>query len=138
MKTARKLQTLFIAAGAIGWGVAVLGVLLPWSVMTPLLQSMGSSYDFTDAQTQYWLRMACGGWSIIGFLFLMALLKSRKYGNMVPLLAVCSIFEGIVLLIHGPLSGVALFPFAGDVLFCLVVGVGLLWTGAVSSHGDSQ
>ena len=138
MKTARKLQTLLLATGTIGWGVAILGVFLPWSIMTPLLQSMRSSYDFSDAQTRYWLRMACGGWSIIGFLFLMALLKPHKYGNIVPLLAMGSIFEGIVLLIHGLLLGVSMFPFAGDVLFCLVVGSGLLWTGAVSNHGDSQ
>ncbi len=132
MKTARKLPTLLLAAGAIGWGVAVLGVLLPWKAMTPMLQSMGSSSDFSDAQMQYWLRMACGGWSIIGFLFMMALLNPRKYGNLVPLLAWCSLFEGIVLLVHGLISGVALFPFAGDVLFCLVVGGGLLWTESVS------
>ena len=116
----------FLAAGAIGWGVALLGVFLPWKVMTPMLQSMGTSYDFSDAQMQYWLRMACGGWSIIGFMFLMALLKPHKYGNLVPLLAWCSIFEGIVLLGHGLLAGVSLFPFVGDVLFCLVVGCGLL------------
>lgn len=36
--------------------------------------------------------------------------------------------EGIVLLVHGLLAGVSLFPFAGDVLFCLAVGCGLLWT----------
>jgi hypothetical protein len=132
MKTARKLPTLLLAAGAIGWGVAVLGVLLPWKAMTPMLQSMGSSSDFSDAQMQYWLRMACGGWSIIGFLFMMALLNPRKYGNLVPLLAWCSLFEGIVLLVHGLISDVALFPFAGDVLFCLVVGGGLLWTESVS------
>ena len=127
MKTARKLHTLLLAAGAIGWGVAVLGVLLPWKVMTPMLQSMGATYDFSDQQMRYWLRMACGGWSIIGFLFLMALLKPRKYGNLVPLLAWCSLFEGFVLLVHGVLSGLSLFPFAGDVLFCLVVGGGLLF-----------
>ena len=126
MKTARKLHTLFLLAGVIGWGVALLGVLLPWKVMTPMLQSMGTSYDFSDAQMQYWLRMACGGWSIIGFMFLMALLKPHKYGNLVPLLAWCSIFEGIVLLGHGLLAGVSLFPFVGDVLFCLVVDCGLL------------
>ena len=132
MKTARILHTLLLVAGAIGWGVSVLGVLLPWKVMMPMLQSMGSSSDFSDAQMQYWLRMACGGWSIIGFLFMMALLNPRKYGNLVPLLAWCSLFEGIVLLVHGLISGVALFPFAGDVLFCLVVGGGLLWTESVS------
>ena len=134
MKTARKIHTLLLATGAIGWGVAVLGVFLPWKVMTPMLQSMGSSGDFTDAQMQYWLRMACGGWSIIGFLFMMALLNPRKYGNLVPLLAWCSLFEGIVLLVHGLLSSVSLFPFAGDVLFCLVVGGGLLWTESVSKR----
>ena len=116
----------FLAAGASGWGVALLGVLLPWKVMTPMLQSMGTSYDFSDAQMQYWLRRACGAWSIIGFMFLMVLLKPHKYGNLVPLLAWSSIFEGIVLLVHGLLAGISLFPFAGDVLFCLVVGCGLL------------
>lgn len=98
--------------------------------MTPMLQSMGTSYDFTDIQVQYWMRMAIGSWSIIGFLFLMALLKPDKYGNMIPLLAIGSIFEGIVLLVHGLISGVQLFPFAGDVSFCLVVGIGLLLTNS--------
>ncbi len=125
----KKIGKIFLAAGAIGWGIAILGVLLPWNVMTPMLQSMGASTDFTDVQLRYWLRMACGGWSIIGFLFLIVLLKPSKYGNIVPLLAAGSIFEGIVLLVHGLLLGVPLFPFVGDVLFCLVVGIGLLWTG---------
>ena len=59
-------------------------------------------------------------------MFLMVLLKPHKYGNLVPLLAWSSIFEGIVLLVHGLLAGISLFPFAGDVFFCLVVGCGLL------------
>ena len=126
------IRNVFLAAGAIGWGIAVLGVLLPWNWIAPMLQSMGTSYNFPDAQMQYWLRMACGGWSIIGFLFMMVLLKPRQYGNLVSLLAWCSLFEGIVLLVHGLLSGVSLFPFAGDVLFCLVVGGGLLVTEYVS------
>ena len=136
MEKNKKLGKIFLAAGAIGWGIAILGVLLPWNVMTPMLQSMGASTDFTDAQLRYWLRMACGGWSIIGFLFLMVLLKPAKYGNLVPLLAAGSIFEGIVLLVHGLLLGVPLFPFAGDVLFCLVVGIGLLWTGRPLGETD--
>ena len=123
-----KLRIILLFAGAIGWGIAVLGVLLPWKWMLPMLQSMGAAYDFSDHQVQYWLRMACGGWSIIGFLFVMALLKPKKYGNLVSLLAIASIFEGFILLIHGLLLRLTLFPFAGDVLFCLVVGFGLLWT----------
>ena len=122
----KKLGKIFLPAGAIGWGIAILGVLLPWNVMTPMLQSMRASCDFADVQLRYWLRMACGGWSIIGFLFLMVLLRPAKYGNIVPLLAAGSIFEGIVLLLHGLLLRVPLFPFAGDVLFCLAVDCGLL------------
>ena len=136
MEKNKKLGKIFLATGAIGWGIAILGILFPWNVMMPMLQSMGASCNFADAQLRYWLRMACGGWSIIGFLFLMVLLKPAKYGNLVPLLAAGSIFEGIVLLVHGLLLGVPLFPFAGDVLFCLVVGIGLLWTGRLLGETD--
>ena len=66
----------------------------------------------------------------------MVLLKPAKYGNFVPLLAAGSIFEGIVLLLHGLLLGVPLFPFIGDVLFCLVVGIGLLWAGRPLGETD--
>jgi hypothetical protein len=121
-KTAR----LLLLAGALGWGIAVLGVLLPWKWILPMLQSMGSAYDFSDHHARYWMRMACGAWSIIGFLFLMALLKPAKYGNMIPLLAIASIFEGVTLLFHGLLLHLPLFPFAGDVLFCLTIGIGLM------------
>ena len=77
------IQKTFLTAGAIGWGIAVLGVLLPWNWIAPMLQSMGATYDFSDRQVQYWLRMACGGWSVIGFLFLMVLLFPLN-------LAICS------------------------------------------------
>ena len=124
-----KLQKIFLAAGAIGWGIAVLGVLLPWNWIAPMLQSMGAVYDFSDHQVQYWFRMATGGWSVIGFLFLMVLLFPSKYRNLLPLLAVGTLFEGVVLLTWGMFLKLPLFPFAGDVGFCIVVGCGLLFTG---------
>ena len=124
-----RLQKILLTAGAIGWGIAVLGVLLPWNWIAPMLQSMGATYDFSDRQVQYWLRMACGGWSVIGFLFLMVLLFPAKYRNVVPLLAIGTLFEGVVLLSWGMFLKLPLFPFAGDVGFCFVVGGGLLFTG---------
>ena len=129
MKTARKIQNLFLAAGAIGWGISILGVFLPWRVMNIVLQNMGAAAPVTDPQLQYWFRMATGAWSVIGFLFLMALLFPAKYRNLVPLLAVGTLFEGVVLLLHGMFLDLPLFPFAGDVGFCLIVGGGLLFTG---------
>ena len=123
-----KLRKILLCAGAIGWGIAVLGVLLPWHILSPFIESSDAFYECCDYYVQYLLRMAFGSWSIVGFLFLMVLLKPKKYGTLVPLLAIASIFEGFILLIHGLLLRLTLFPFAGDVLFCLVVGFGLLWT----------
>ena len=120
------MKRIFLLAGAIGWGVSILGVLLPWSVMDIVLQNMGAAAPVTDVQVQYWFRMATGAWSIIGFLYLIVLLKPQKYNNLIPLLARGTVFEGIVLLIHGLYLNLPLFPFAGDVGFCLIVGGGLL------------
>ena len=63
---------------------------------------------------------------MIGFLYLMILLKPQKYNNIIPLLAWGTLFEGIILLVHGLYLSLPLFPFAGDVSFCLTVGGGLL------------
>ena len=120
------MKRIFLLAGAIGWGVSILGVLLPWSVMDIVLQNMGAASPITDEQVQYWFRMATGAWSIIGFLYLIVLLKPQKYNNLIPLLAWGTLFEGIVLLGHGLYLNLPIFPFAGDVGFCLIVGGGLL------------
>ena len=120
------MKRIFLSAGAIGWGISILGVFLPWSMMDIVLQNMGATAPITDGQVQYWFRMATGAWSIIGFFYLMALLKPQKYNNLIPLLAWGTVFEGIVLLIHGLYLNLPLFPFAGDVGFCLIVGGGLL------------
>ena len=124
------MKRIFLLAGAIGWGVSILGVLLPWSVMDIVLQNMGAASPMTDLQIQYWFRMATGAWSIIGFLYLIVLLKPQKYNNLIPLLAWGTVFEGIVLLIHGLYLNLPLYPFAGDVGFCLIVGGGLLLCNA--------
>ena len=124
------MKRIFLLAGAIGWGVSILGVLLPWNVMDIVLQNMGAAAPVTDVQVQYWFRMATGAWSIIGFLYLIVLLKPQKYNNLIPLLAWGTVFEGIVLLIHGLYLNLPLYPFAGDVGFCLIVGGGLLLCNA--------
>ena len=122
------MKRIFLLTGALGWGVSILGVLMPWSVMDIVLQNMGAASPITDVQIQYWFRMATGAWSIIGFLYLIVLLKPQKYNNLIPLLAWGTVFEGIVLLIHGLYLNLPIFPFAGDVGFCLIVGGGLLLT----------
>jgi len=123
------LRRIFLLAGAVGWGVSILGVLLPWRVMDCILQNMGAVAAVSDVQMRYWFRMAAGSWAVVGFFFLMAFLRPRKYADLIPLLAWGSLFEGAVLLLHGLILGVPLFPFAGDAAFCLIVGAGLYFTG---------
>ena len=47
------MKRIFLLAGTIGWGVSILGVLLPWSVMDIVLQNMGAASPITDVQVQY-------------------------------------------------------------------------------------
>lgn len=114
--------------GALGWGVAILGVLLPWTRMEPLLVNMGMQTLPVDPQIQYWLRMAAGGWTVIGFLFVMAALYPKRYANLIMLLALGTLFEGVVLLAHGLMLARPPFPFWGDIAFCFAVGAGLLFS----------
>ena len=121
------MKRIFLLAGAIGWGISILGVLLPWRAVDAVLRNMGAAESVTDPQIQYWFRMAAVSWSMIGFLYLMAFLFPAKYRNIVPLLAIGTLAEGAVLLLYGMILGIPLFPFAGDAGFCLIVGGGLLF-----------
>lgn len=123
-----KIQRLLLCAGMAGWGISILGVLLPWSAMDAILRNMGAAHPIDDPQLRYWFRMATASWSIIGMFYAAALFRPKKYGNLLPLLALGSLFEGVVLLIHGWSLNLPPLPFYGDVLFGLGIGVGLLLT----------
>ena len=121
-----RILQLLVYAAAIGWGVAILGTLLPWNVMEFLLQGLGKEMTEEGPMVRYWFRMASGGWSIIGFLFLCCAVRPRRYAVLLPLLAWGALFEGMVLLIHGLALSLPPFPFFSDVAFCFVTGAGIL------------
>ena len=109
-----------------GWGISILGVLLPWPVATTGLNDLGAGTIPEDPMLDYWLRMAGGGFTMIGAIFAAALINPRKYSVVLPLMAYLSIAEGIVLLVSGLRLGLPPFPFWGDTSFCLGVGIGIL------------
>lgn len=125
-----RLTRFFLWAGVAGWGIAILGVLLPWGVIEPMLMSMGLRERVSDPQVMYWFRMAAGGWAVIGFFFLMTAIYPVKYRNLIPLQAIGSLFEGCVLLTHGLVLPLPPLPFWGDVAFCFIVGMGLLFASS--------
>jgi len=122
----KRLTVLLLWAGALDWGVALLGVLLPWGWVEPLLLSMGMEHPISSQPVHYWFRMATGGWTVVGFFFLAAAIAPERYRRLIPLLAAGSIFEGVVLLVHALQLDLPLFPCAGDIAFTLVVGIGLV------------
>lgn len=121
-----RLLKLILAVAAFGWGISFLGVLLPWSVATAGLSGLGAGPIPSDPMLDYWLRMAGGGFSMIGAIFAAVLVRPGKYAVVLPLLAWLCIAEGAVLLVSGLRLGLPPFPFWGDTTFCLGVGVGIL------------
>ena len=120
------LRLLLAGAGA-GWAISVIGVFLPWSVATEWLEQMGGSGPIpNDPMANYWLRMAAGAFTSVGVLFLLCAWQPRKFARVIPILAILSLAEGIVLLAYGLLLDLALFPFVADVAICIVPGVGVL------------
>ena len=123
-----RLQNLILLVAAAGWGVSLLGVVLPWPAAAAGLQGLGAGPLPHDPMLDYWLRMAGGGFSIVGALFAAILVAPRKYAVLLPLLAWLSLAEGIILLISGLRLGLPPFPFWADTAFCLGTGAGLLLT----------
>lgn len=121
-----RLLKLILMVAALGWGISVVGVLLPWPVAENCLRGLGVGPLPADPMLDYWLRMAGGGFTMVGALFVAILVQPRKYEVLLPMLAWLCIAEGVVLLVSGLRLGLPPFPFWGDVSFCLGVGVGLL------------
>jgi hypothetical protein len=121
-----RLLKLILLVAAFGWGISILGVILPWSMATAGLNGLGAGPIANDPMLDYWMRMAGGGFTMIGAVFAAILLKPRKYAVLLPLMAYLSIAEGIILLVSGLRLGLPPFPFWGDTSFCIGTGVGIL------------
>lgn len=116
----------FLAVGALGWGVAIVAVALPWPLLAAGLQGLGAKDIPHDPMLDYWARMAGGGFAMVGALCAAAAWNPRKHWALIPWLGWLSVLEGLVLVVHGVRLGLPPFPFYCDSLFCLVVGGGVL------------
>jgi len=121
-----RLLKLILTVATFGWGISILGALLPWSTATAGLSGLGAGPIPYDPMLEYWMRMVGGGFTMIGAIFAAVLIRPAKYGVLVPLLAWLSIAEGVILLANGLRLGLGPFPLAGDVSFCIGIGLGLL------------
>jgi hypothetical protein len=121
-----RLLKIFLMFGALGWGVCIVGIFLPWGIVTKYLCELGAGSIGLDPMLNYWFRMACGGFFVIGCIFAFSACNPKKYWEIIPLLGWLSIIEGVVIGVHGLRLGLPPFPFYCDAGFCLFVGVGIV------------
>lgn len=121
------LLRLLLAGAAGGWGATVIGIFLPWDFAIEHLQTFGGSGPIPDdPMLNYWMRMAAGAFGMIGVLFAVAACQPQKFANIIPLLGLLNLGEGLILLYYGLRLELTLFPFGVDVLIGIVPGIGIL------------
>src|SRR3569832_1494179 len=91
----------FLLFSALVWGVAMVGVFLPWETATELLQGLGAGAIPNDPMLDYWLRMASGAFGLVGVLFLVLAIKPREYAGVIHWFGWLMVFEGAILLALG-------------------------------------
>ena len=120
------LLRLLLIAAAVGWGISFVGVFLPWPTIGRVLGALGANEVTSDPMAVYWVRGVAATYGFLGVLFAVAAARPARHSNMMKWLAVLMLGVGTASLVHGLLLKVPLFPFAGDVAFCLVIGAGIL------------
>lgn len=121
------LRLILLFAG-LGWGLTVIGAVLPWHWAIAHLEQFGGAGAIPDdPMLNYWLRMASGAFAIVGVFFLLAAWRPSQYRVILPVLAYCSLFEGVILLSYGLFLQLPLFPFGPDLLIAWLPGLSILW-----------
>ena len=122
-----RLLRIFLAFAAFGWGVCVVGVFASWPHVNCIASGMGAKPIAYDPMLDYWLRMICGAFTLIGLWYLALALWPRKFAVAIPWFGWIMMAEGVLLLVSGLRLGIGLFPFYGDVAVCFLGGGGILF-----------
>ena len=116
----------FLALSAFGWGVCIVGVFANWEQVNFIASGMGAKPIAYDPMLDYWLRMICGAFTLVGIWYLVLALWPRKFAVAIPWFGWLMIVEGVILLISGLRLGIGPFPFYGDVAVSLIGGGGIV------------
>jgi hypothetical protein len=130
-----RLLRLFLAFAAFGWSVCIVCVFASWPQVNSIAQGMGAKPIAYDPMLDYWLRMICGAFTLVGIWYLAMALWPQKFAVAIPFFGWLMIAEGVILLISGLRLGIGPFPFYGDVSACFVTGIGILF---LSRHAKQE
>lgn len=122
-----RLLRLFLLFSALGWVVCIVGVFASWPQVNNIAQGMGAKPIAYDAMLDYWLRMVCGAFTLVGIWYLVLAFWPCKFAVAIPWFGWLMIAEGVILLVSGLRLGLGPFPFYGDVSACFLGGAGILF-----------
>ena len=122
-----RLLRLFLGFASFAWGICIVGVFASWPQINSIAQGMGAKPIAYDPMLDYWLRMVCGAFTLVGLWYLVLALWPRKFAVAIPWFGWLMIVEGVILLLSGLRLGIGPFPFWGDVAASLLGGSGIVW-----------
>jgi len=122
-----RLLRLILGFTTLGWIVCIVGVFASWPQINTIAQGMGAKPIASDPMLDYWLRMICGAFTLVGFWYLAMALWPRKFAAAIPWFGWIMVLEGIILLVSGLRLGIGPFPFYGDVSACFLGGAGIVF-----------
>ena len=124
-----RLLRLFLVFAALDWGVCIVGAFASWPQVNCIASGMGAKPIAYDPMLDYWLRMICGAFTLIGLWYLALALWPRKFAVAIPWFGWIMILEGVFLLVSGLRLGIGavsilrrcsgMFSWRrGDFIFC--------------------
>jgi hypothetical protein len=132
------LLRLFLFSAATAWGVSVLGLVLPWTIVEKELSGLGAKLG-NDIMLQYWLKMAAAVYTLMGCFFVMVGIRPAKYRAVIGMISYLHIILGTVFLINGLILGIGTIPLYVDVGFCFCIGFGIFVTkGKLQEYFKSE
>ena len=111
---------------AIGCLLSVLGLFLPMSAIESIESVFGVEELPDSPLFVYAVRVMSATYVTIGAFFLILALDPLKYGILVPFSGAASVFVGVVCGAAGAMAKLPVSWFAGDALFCTVIGILIL------------
>ena len=127
----RILRVLLLAA-AFGWVITLVGVFMSWSAATQALQGLGAQPIHYDPMLDYWFRMGCGAFGLVGVWYLMLAIWPKWFSTAIPWFGIIMVVEGIILLVHGLRLSLPPFPFYADTAACLLLGGGIVYLSSAA------
>jgi len=136
-KQSRFLLKSALLINTLGWGISILGLIMPSATAFKWLAYMGCQTQY-DPKLDYWLRMTAFVFCWVGALSFKAFLHPEKSKELILYLGVLNAVGGGVLILSGLKLDIPLDEFLYDSLFCLTTGAVMLIFNSVELTSQSH